>query len=190
MNFHLHLHLHLHLYLHLYLHFYLHFHLHLHRPPFPRFCASTSILHHSTIAIADIAKIACGLSEPEEKASPEEFAREVDFSPKPTTSFDMKHDTWERSESGRTRIYYSPWDEFDLLYTKLASGEKDKTGEGVMGPTIFVVTEGEVLMKHHGGLQGEKLKKGQVVFVKPGNGWEWEAAEGGAEVWGAFVEGA
>ncbi|KAI5816391.1 RmlC-like cupin domain-containing protein [Pyronema omphalodes] len=134
--------------------------------------------------------IACGLSGPEDRDSPEEFASELDFSPKPATSFDMKHDKWERSESGKTKIYYSPWDEFDLLYTKLGNGEKDKTSKGVMGPTIFVVTEGEVLMKHSDRLQEERLKKGQVVFVKPGHGWEWEAAQDGAEIWGAFVEGA
>lgn len=87
-------------------------------------------------------------------------------------------------------MYEVPMPEFNLLSLKFArGGEGEIINEGISGPCIFIVVSGEVSLKGTDRDDAkEKMKTGQVVFVKPNVGFKMKALGGGAEVWGAFVE--
>jgi mannose-6-phosphate isomerase len=101
---------------------------------------------------------------------------------------ELKHEQWKRSDKGKTQIYYAPQDEFDLLNTKLGEGEEEIVREGINGPAVFIVTEGDAVLSPVDGEKEETLKQGQVVFVKPRTGYRLKATSEKAQVWGAFVE--
>lgn len=80
--------------------------------------------------------------------------------------------------------------EFDLLNIRLErDGTEEIIHEGIAGPSIFIITSGEVCLKDiDGDHPEEQLKTGQVVFIKPNVGFKIRSVGGGTEVWGAFVE--
>jgi len=119
---------------------------------------------------------------------PKTFVDHLSYDASEPKKFALQHETWKKSGNGRTQIYHTPWDEFDLLYTKLETGQEEVVEEGIGGPTVFVVTHGAVVLRDTAGLQQEKLEQGQVVFIKPGNGYRIMAKDQAAEVWGSFVE--
>jgi mannose-6-phosphate isomerase len=111
------------------------------------------------------------------------------YEPVESKNLELKHETWKKSGTGKTQIFYAPMDEFDLLNTKLAKGEQELVKNGINGPAVFLVTEGDVELGHtKGGEKVEKLKQGQVVFIKPNTGYKLQATTEKAEVWGAFLE--
>ncbi|KAF8247015.1 RmlC-like cupin [Wilcoxina mikolae CBS 423.85] len=133
--------------------------------------------------------IACGFATREEQVDPKTFVDHLSYDTSEPKKYSLHHETWKKSGHGKTQIYHTPWDEFDLLYTKLEAGEEEEAvEEGIDGPTVFVVTKGSVVLRDTAGLQQERLEEGQVVFVKPGNGYRITAGDQVAEVWGSFVE--
>jgi mannose-6-phosphate isomerase len=111
------------------------------------------------------------------------------YEPMESKNLELKHETWKKSSTGKTQIFYAPMDEFDLLNTKLAKEEKELVKDGINGPAVFIVTEGDVsLCQTKGEEKEEKLKQGQVVFIKPNTGFKLKATTEQAEVWGAFIE--
>ncbi|KAF8542938.1 RmlC-like cupin domain-containing protein [Trichophaea hybrida] len=132
--------------------------------------------------------IACGFATPEEQVDPKTFVDHLSYDTSEPKKYSLHHETWKKSGHGRTQIYNTLWDEFDLLYTKLEAGEEETVEQGIEGPTVFMVTNGSVVLRDTAGLQQERLEEGKVVFVKPGNGYRIMAVDQEAEVWGSFVE--
>lgn len=87
-------------------------------------------------------------------------------------------------------MYEVPIPESSLLNLRFARGDEGEIiNGGISGPCIFIVVSGEVcLMGIDRDDAKERMKTGQVVFVKPNVGFGMKALGGGAEVWGAFVE--
>jgi hypothetical protein len=85
-------------------------------------------------------------------------------------------------------------EEFDLLHLTLDNEKEEMiVGNGIDGPSIWIVVKGEVAMEaiNWGEQvnQMERLKTGQVVFVKPGMRLKFEKfGDDVAEAWAAFCE--
>lgn len=90
-----------------------------------------------------------------------------------------------------TLLYDPPIEEFSVLHTNLAAGVEEKQ-PGVEGPSVLIVTRGRGWLECEG-VREEKgegeLREGSVWFVSAGREVGLKAAaEGGMEVYRAFVE--
>src|SRR5688572_2030498 len=110
------------------------------------------------------------------------------YEPGPSKNLELQHDKWRKSVNGKIRFYNIPLEEFDLLNVLLDAGSEEIVKEGISGPSIFIVTEGDIKLRDVNGKEEETLKRGQAIFLKPNTGLKMEAVGGSAEVWGAFVE--
>ncbi|TGZ79040.1 RmlC-like cupin [Ascodesmis nigricans] len=134
--------------------------------------------------------IAHGLQDPELNHSPELLADTVTYNTPPPSKLMLEQVPFPRVSNHHTTFVKAPIEEFDLLKISLKDGEEEVLAEGIDGPSVFIITKGQVLMEAESGgrVQKEELKTGQAVFVMPGRGWKM-SGEGETEVWGAFVEG-
>jgi mannose-6-phosphate isomerase len=85
-------------------------------------------------------------------------------------------------KNGKTAIYSPPIEEFDVLLTELANGEKEVL-IGADGPSVAIVTKGEGSLE----ADGKKLdvKEGYIYFVASGVEVTWSAASEGLQVFTA-----
>jgi len=85
-------------------------------------------------------------------------------------------------------------EEFDLLHLKLENEKEEMiTGNGIDGPSIWIVVKGEITVEAvnwgEQSNQTERLKTGQVVFIKPGTRVKFERfGDEVVEAWAAFCE--
>lgn len=107
------------------------------------------------------------------------------FNPHSVEDSILKPKVWGRSKQGKTKVFAPPMSEFDLLETKLASGEKESL-EAVKGPSVLLATKGSAKMKA-GGKEFE-LNEGRVFFVAHDVALEFEASDAGLQMYLAFVE--
>jgi mannose-6-phosphate isomerase class I len=115
--------------------------------------------------------------------------------PGPSSRLELKHETWSsRTQSGSIELYPIPMEEFDLLHLKLPDKKEEMiTGNGIERPSIWIVVKGEVTVEAvnwgEQSNQAERLKSGQVVFIKPGTRVKLEKlGDEVVEAWAAFCE--
>ncbi|KAI5818633.1 mannose-6-phosphate isomerase [Pyronema omphalodes] len=108
------------------------------------------------------------------------------YSYAPIEAQKMKPEVWEKGDGQGTSILYNPpIDEFSVVKTELKKGGKE-TFQGVEGPSIMIVTEGEGEIKV--GPKRESLKKGLVFFIGATAKVELSAEQEGLTVFRAFCE--
>lgn len=118
-----------------------------------------------------------------ERNSVDLFCNTLTFSAHSKEDVVLKSEKSERSGSGKTKVYRPDMREFDMLATKLESGEAEtiKAGEG---PGVMIVTEGEGKLKGDGG--EFELKAGGIYYVAPGVEIDL-SSEGGLQAFMAAV---
>jgi mannose-6-phosphate isomerase len=82
--------------------------------------------------------------------------------------------SFDKSKSGKSRLYAPPMSEFNLFATTLADGESDSIAK-IDGPSIMIVTEGEGTLKADG--KEHRLSAGYVFFVGQGTEFEFKATK-------------
>jgi len=121
------------------------------------------------------------------------FASNLLPEPGPSSRLELQHEIWApHSTFDRIELYEIPLEEFDILHLELPKGsvEEMKAG-GIDGPSLWIVTEGTVIMEamgDKGQTQAEKAFAGQVVFVKPNTVLKFLATEGEVQAWAACCE--
>lgn len=118
---------------------------------------------------------------------PRSFVGIPQYSPMDPKELALKSDPWKKSRKGKTQLYHSSSNEYDLLNMRLDVGGSE-VFDGVNGSAVFVITKGEVMPRASEDGPEETLREGQVIFVKPGHVGYRFYTEGKAEMWGAFVE--
>ena len=112
------------------------------------------------------------------------FTSCLTFMPHSAEECMLKPKPFERSKSGKTKVYAPPLSEFNVLAMELKEGEEESVG-AIDGPSIFVVAGGEGSLRA-GGKEYE-LKEGYIFFVGQGTEVEFKAKKG-LEVYTSYVE--
>ncbi|KAL9087861.1 MAG: hypothetical protein Q9165_006423 [Trypethelium subeluteriae] len=117
--------------------------------------------------------------------SVDEFVEVLTFDPHDPQQAMLTPQQHEKAKCGKTKVYRPPLSEFDVAATELGSGEKEGLA-AMEGPGIFVVVKGEGRMKAAG--REELVGEGSVWFVAPGVETEFEAGNGGLQMFRAYAE--
>ena len=83
-------------------------------------------------------------------------------------------------EDGTTILYDPPIEEFSVLRLELAQGHTARH-RALAGPSICIVVDGE------GSVEGEKIRRGEVLFIPACRDIEWKA-DSGLKLYRAFCE--
>ncbi|KAI9707833.1 MAG: hypothetical protein M1820_004438 [Bogoriella megaspora] len=108
------------------------------------------------------------------------FTEVLTFTPHNVEECLLPPKEYQKSKTGKSKVYAPPLSEFDVVGTTLESGDKEVLGAND-GPGLFVVTKGSATLRAKG--KEEEVKEGSVWFVAPGVETEFEA---GGEGWQAF----
>jgi len=112
------------------------------------------------------------------------FVNTMIYDPHKSQDCMLENEKWDKSASGKSKVFRPPLSEFAVAWTVLEGG-KEKV-QSVGGPSVLIVTEGKGSMQADG--KTHELSKGYIFFVGQGVEVEFEASEGKLEVYRAFVE--
>lgn len=90
------------------------------------------------------------------------FTNALTFSPRSSNEALLSSRPFDRATSGKTKLFAPPISEFNMILTKLATGEKEEI-KAIHGPSVMVVTAGKGKMTAEGNTYD--LKEGFVYFV-------------------------
>jgi hypothetical protein len=112
-----------------------------------------------------------------------------------SSRLELGHKPWAgRTQSQNIELYEITMEEFDLLHLTLDKETEEMiVGNGIEGPSIWILIKGEsdVEAVNWGERlnQRERLRCGQVIFVKPRTRMRFErVGEEKVEAWAAFCE--
>jgi mannose-6-phosphate isomerase class I len=113
--------------------------------------------------------------------------------PGPSSRLELEHEKWSsRTKYENIELYNVPMEEFDILHLTLKGKRTEIIERGIDGPSIWIVVKGTIeieVVSNEKGKQTEKLKTGQIVFVKPGTELKFtDVGDEDAEAWAAFCE--
>jgi mannose-6-phosphate isomerase class I len=121
------------------------------------------------------------------------FASNLLAEPGPSSRLELKHEVWSsRIKYENIELYKIPMEEFDILHLTLKGKRTEIIERGIDGPSIWIVVKGTIeieVVNNEKGKQTEKLKTGQIVFVKPTTELKFtDVGDEDAEAWAAFCE--
>lgn len=129
---------------------------------------------------------------PEDRWQVRAFLDALTYTSRPASHWLLPHTRFAQSRNSRTAVYDPPEAEFSVLGTSLRARPAEDTEELAPnnGPLVGIVTRGEVRVKV--GEEQMELRKGGVVFVRPGHAVEVKLSkaqvareEEGGEIWWA-----
>jgi len=110
-----------------------------------------------------------------ERSSAELFCSCLTFKPHTPEDCTVAGEKFPNSKNGKTTLFRPPMSEFNMLVTKLESGDKD-TLSPIDGPTMYIATSGDASMKANG--QSFDMTEGTTWFIAPGVEVELESKKG------------
>lgn len=112
------------------------------------------------------------------------FCSVLTFTPHAAKEAILPSTKFDKSKSGKSKLYAPPLSEFSMYATTLKDGESDTIAK-VGGPSILIVTEGEGTLTADG--KEHKLSAGYIFFVAHSVEIEYKATKA-LKAFTAFVE--